>query len=367
MSSSSPSALAIDEGARDAFVERLFGSFLGALELLTIYLGDELGYYRALADRGPLTAAELAAGTGTNERYAREWLEQQAAANILRADTSAEETRFSISPEVAEVLLDPESMSYLGWSGRMALSWATTLPQVADAFQTGGGVPYEAFGADMMHGQAGANRPQYTNLLASEWIPQIPGMVQRLGRPGARIADVGCGVGWSALALARGFPWAIVHGYDLDARSIETARQNLANSEDAVRSRVSFHQRDVAELTGEAPYDLVTIFEALHDFSRPVEVLEAIRANLAADGALLVMDERVGPEFQPGADEVERFMYSASVLHCLPATMAEQPSAATGTVMRESTVRDYATRAGFSSVDVLPIEADFFRFYLLRP
>jgi 2-polyprenyl-3-methyl-5-hydroxy-6-metoxy-1,4-benzoquinol methylase len=209
------------------------------------------------------------------------------------------------------------------------------------------------------------NRPQFVNLLGSEWLPAMPDVHARLqADPSARVADVACGGGWSSIAIARAYPKARVDGFDLDPASIELAR---ANAEDAgLAERIQFHVRDAGDPELAGRYDLVTIFEALHDMSNPVAALEAARALAGDDGAVLVVDERVADAFTAPGDDVERLMYGWSILLCLPTGMASQPSAATGTVMRSDTLRRYASAAGFSRVDVLPVEHDFFRLYRLH-
>jgi ubiquinone/menaquinone biosynthesis C-methylase UbiE len=353
---------------RDAFAERLFGAALGAYELLTVHLGDRLGYYAALAERGRSTAAELAGATGTDERYAREWLEQQAVAGILEVDDADAEPgrrRFSLPAAHAEVLVDGESLSHVTPLARYGVSFAHTVPAVEEAFRTGGGVSWDAYGGLGREAQAAVNRPIFANLLGAEWLPAIPDVHERLlADPPARVADVACGGGWSSIAIARAYPKVTVDGYDLDPASVELAGENVAATE--VADRVVVHLRDAGDPELAGSYQLVTVFEALHDMSQPVEVLRSLRGLLADDGALIVMDERVADAFSAPGDEVERIMYTYSVLCCLPVGRADTPSAATGTVMRADTVRRYASEAGFADVEVLPIEHDFFRLYRLH-
>jgi 2-polyprenyl-3-methyl-5-hydroxy-6-metoxy-1,4-benzoquinol methylase len=242
------------------------------------------------------------------------------------------------------------------------------LPEVIEAFRSGAGVPYDRYDADFCEGQGDMNGAQFDALLGSAWLPAIPDVDRRLrADPPARIADVACGTGRSALAIARAYPNVEVDGIDLDEHSISAARRALAEAEPEVASRVTFAVRDAATPDLAGRYDLVTIFEAVHDMPRPVEVLRAVRGLLADGGTVLVMDERVADAFAPPGDEVEQLMYGFSLLHCLPVGMAEQPSAATGTVMRTDVLRRYAQEAGFASAEVLPIENDFWRFYRLRP
>jgi 2-polyprenyl-3-methyl-5-hydroxy-6-metoxy-1,4-benzoquinol methylase len=351
------------EERRDALEERLFGGALGMMDLHMVYLGDRLGLYRALAE-GAATPAELAAATGTDERYLREWLEQQAVSELLEE----EDGRFRLPPGHDEVLAHSGSLHDLAPFARMMVGIVRTFPEVVEAFRTGGGVPYERFDADFSEGQGDMNGAMFDTLLASEWLPAVADVDERLrSQPPPRVADVACGTGRSTIAMARAYPDARVDGVDLDEYSIEVATRNLAAADGDLAERVSFAVRDAADPGLAGRYDLVTIFEAVHDLSRPVEVLGAARGMLAEGGTLLVADERVADEFHAPGDEIERLMYGYSVLHCLPVGRAEQPSAATGTVMRTSTLRRYAEDAGFREVDVLPIENEFWRFYRLRP
>lgn len=360
--------MATEEAQRDALAERLFGAALGAYELMTVHLGDRLGYYRALAERGESTSGELAEATGTEERYAREWLEQQAVAGILEVDDAGAgpgERRYGLPAGHAEVLIDRDSLAHLTPLARYGVSLAMTLPAVEEAFRTGGGVSWEDYGHLARDAQGDANRPVFANLLGAEWLPAIADVHERLlADPPARVADVACGAGWSSIAMARAYPNVHVDGYDLDEASIELARANAAETE--LADRVTFHVRDAGDPELAGSYQLVTVFEALHDMSQPVEALRALRGLVADDGAVIVMDERVADTFTAPGDEVERLMYTYSVLCCLPVGLADTPSAGTGTVMRADTMRRYASEAGFADVEVLPIEHDFFRLYRLR-
>src|SRR5581483_1493027 len=247
---------------------------------------------------------------------------------------------------------------------RIAAAAAAALPSVQRAFCSGGGVAWEEFGADAREGQAEMNRPLYLSVLGQQWLPSIADVHARLcSAAPARVADVGCGAGWSSIAIARAYPRVEVDGFDMDGPSIALARANAAEA--GVADRVRFHHADAAGLRTTRRYDLVTGFEMVHDLARPVEVLRSMREALADGGTVLVMDERVGERFTAPADEVERFLYAGSVLCCLPAGRAETPSAATGAVMRPETLRRYALEAGFREVEILPIEHDFYRVYRL--
>ena len=354
--------------AREVLAGRLVDGLTQAMELFGVYLGVELGLYRALAEHRESSSAELAAATGTAERYAREWLEQQAVAGILEVDdveADAAERRFSLPAAHAEVLSDRESLAHVTPLARLGVAFAHVLPAVEEAFRSGGGVSWEAYGRLGREAQGDANRPVFSNLLGAEWLPSIADVHERLvSDPPARVADVACGAGWSSIAIARAYPNVTVDGLDLDEASVELARANLAGT--GVEDRVSFQHRDAGDSELAGAYQLVTVFEALHDMSRPVDVLRALRSLVADDGAVLVMDERVADSFTAPGDEIERLMYTYSILCCLPVGLADSPSAGTGTVMRADTVRRYASEAGFADVEVLPIEHDFFRLYRLR-
>ena len=351
----------------DALATRLFESSIAMMDIITVYLGDRLGLYRALADLGAATAAELAAATGTHERYVREWLEQQAVTGIVAvADTTAGATarRYRLPGGHREVLLERDSLSYLAPLARFTVGLTGPLPALLDAFRTGGGVPYPDYGPDAREGQADVNRTQFVNLLGSDWLPAVPDVHARLlADPPARVADVGCGTGWSSIAIARAYPSVIVEGFDSDDASIALARRNAAEA--GLAGRVTFHVRDASDPALVGRYDLVTFFECVHDFGRPVESLAVARRLLTEGGSVIIADERVAEAFTAPGDDVERLMYGWSVLFCLPTGLADAPSIGTGTVMRPETLRRYATEAGFRSVEVLPIDNDFWRFYRL--
>ncbi|MRX43930.1 class I SAM-dependent methyltransferase [Agromyces kandeliae] len=352
----------------DAFADRIFTSALGAFETLSVHLGDRLDWYRILAERGSLTSSELAEAAETGERYTREWLEHQAVSGILAvddADAAASDRRYSLPPAHAEVLTDDESLAYLAPIARIVASAAAQLPGLLDAARTGGGVPWASFGKDMRDAQGDINRPWFDRELAGA-LASVPELDAVLSRPGARILDVGCGHGWSSLALARAYPEAVVDGVDIDGPSIESARAHADEAE--LADRVTFHLGGGEALAEEDAYDAAFVFEALHDMPNPVEVLAALRRVVRDDGAVVIMDEAVAERFAPDGDDVERVMYGYSLLVCLPDSLSTPGSVATGTVMRPSTLEGYARSAGFDSAEALPIEGfAAFRFTRLHP
>ena len=356
-----------NEERTGALVGRLFEAGLGGFDLLTVYLGDRLGLYRVLEETGPVTPAEMAARAGIDERYAREWLEQQAVTGILEVDDHSKaegDRRYGLPAAHAEALTAPDSLFSIAPLARLLVATAQALPGLLKAYRTGDGVPWGDFGPDMIEAQGDFNRPWLVNQLGSEFLPSLADVHARLQTdPPARVIDVACGVGWASISIAKAYPRVTVDGFDPDGSSIDMARR-LAK-EAGVEDRVRFEVRDGATVQDQGPYDLAVVIESIHDVARPVEVLDAIRKSLAPGAPLLVADERVADEFTAPGDEVERFMYAASALVCLPGGLAEKPSAATGAVMRAGTLRDYASRAGFRDVDVLPFEPGFLRFYRL--
>jgi 2-polyprenyl-3-methyl-5-hydroxy-6-metoxy-1,4-benzoquinol methylase len=351
----------------DELTERLFASALGALNLFSVYLGDRLGYYRTLATGGPATSTELAERTGTAERYAREWLEQQAVSEILACvdpDTQATERRYALPDGYQAVLVDPDSLSAMAPFAQILMGTIYPMSAILEAFRTGGGVPYADYGADLHEGQARTSRPQFRNKLTQQWIPAMPDIHARLlDDPPARVADIGMGQGLSSITIAQAYPKVFVDGFDLDEASVHAAQANVA--ETGVADRVSFQIRDAGDRELAGRYDFALAVECIHDMADPVSVLGAMRRLIGEGGTVLIVDEKVAETFGAIGDDIERLMYGFSILHCLPVGMVDQPSVATGTVMRESTMRGYATEAGFKTIDVLPVEHDFFRLYRL--
>jgi SAM-dependent methyltransferase len=360
------SATTLDHERQQQFVGRLFAAASGSLELATIYLGECLGLYRALADGGPLTAPELAVATGTAERYAREWVEAQAACGFVDVDDPslpAEERHFALPPEHADALLNRQSLAYLAPMARFAAASAGVMRQLVEAFRSGGGVPYEAYGAEYREAQQDFTRPIFANLLGG-WIEALPDVHERLLRePPARIVDVACGAGIACIELARRYPRAHVQGIDLDEGAIDLARANAREAGVNVRFRV----RDAGAPGLDGRFDLITMFDSLHHVAQPLDVLRALGALVSDEGAVLIVESRTGEHFQgPLPDhDFERFAYMVSVMHCLPTAMAEQPSAGLGMVVREPTVRQLAADAGFAGVEVVAIEHPMLRFYRL--
>jgi protein-L-isoaspartate O-methyltransferase len=350
-----------------ALAERLFQATLATWDIACVYLGHRLGLYRALADIEPATTTELAAAAGLSERYVREWLEQQAVAGLLECenpDAAATTRRFTFPTGHSAVLVEEDDPNFLAPLAQIVIGAMHSIQALAEAFRTGAGVPYADFGPDLRIGQAGMNRNLFLQQLGTDYLPAIGDLHERLlADPPARVADIGCGLGWSGIGIAKAYPNVVVDGFDLDEASVAEAQAIVRDA--GVGDRVDIQLRDGADPALAGRYDLVTAFECVHDMSDPVSVLRTMRRLAGADGTVLVMDERVADTFDPAAGDVERFMYGFSVLHCLPVGLEDQPSVGTGTVMRAGTLRGYAQDAGFQDIEVLPLEHPFFHFYRL--
>jgi len=350
----------LDEEKVGALCGRLFNAAIDTTEIATIYFGESLGLYDALVENGPITAPKLAADLGLSERYVKEWLDQQAIAGFIDVEDGTER-RFSISPEHAVVLTEKTSHEYLGFMGKLVEAIGRVMPALHEAFKTGEGVPYSAYGPEGVAVQAAFTLPGYTQDLVNNWVPQIPGLKEKLEN-GARVAELACGTGVAAVQLAKGFPNVTIDGYDLDETSIATARRNAIEA--GVADRVTFRVADARDPKLAGTYDVVAVYEAIHDMGDPVTPLATLKRLLAPGGIAVVADEKVQDEFTAPGDEIERFMAASSVLWCLPQGLSDGPDAH-GTLMRAPEFTAYAKRAGWSDVEQLPIEHQSWRFYRL--
>lgn len=352
---------------RDAFMEDVLAAAGGAFKMFTMYLGEQLGYYQVLGEAGSLTPAEVAVRSGADVRYTREWLEQQTVAGILDVENPempAAARRYFLPKGHDEVLTDTESLNFLAPLAQLVVASISPMDEILNAYRTGGGVPFESYGKDLREGQARMNRAAFLQQLGGEWIPVMKDVYERLAaEEPARVADIGCGCGYSSIGVAQSFPNAEVDGFDLDEASIDDARENAREA--GLSDRVHFHACDAAEAEAGGGYDLVMALECIHDMSDPVATLATMRKLVKPGGAVFVADERVGDTFTKEGNDVEWLMYGCSVLHCLPVGMCGHQPAGTGTVMRCGTLDAYARQAGFKRMEVLPIQNFMFRFYRL--
>jgi SAM-dependent methyltransferase len=354
------------DAAASALSLRLFRAMLATQESFVAYLGVKLGLYQELHEGGPATVAQFAGRTGLAARYLREWLEQQACAGLLQVDDDALDwpQRVYRLPSGHERVLtaSADPLSLVATAMLPLGGVAGALPSLLEAFRTGDGVPAEVFGADWRQGHGGANRGAYTHQLAG-WIRRyLPDVHRTLSAGGGRIADLGCGAGWASIALARAYPTAGLTAVDLDPESVAEAAIRVRA--EGLEKRITLTAADAADLAGPA-FDLVCLFDALHELSRPADVLRSCRRLSGDSGTVLVLDSRAANSFHAPGDDIERFQYATSVLHCLPAALVGPDAAGIGTVMRPQTVRRYAAEAGFSRVREYDLGDRFHTFYRL--
>lgn len=353
-----------DPGEVEAFADRMFGDLLGAMNVFAVTLGVRLGWYDALATADDLSSVDLAARTDSDERYAREWLEQQTVNGVLTvadAALSPSERRYRLSSAHAAVLADEDSLAFMAPFATSIATFGSNIDDLVAVYRTGAGFGWHQHGDGARCGQGAGNRPMFLHQLAQDYLSQIPEAVRAL-EPGGRVADVGCGLGWSSIGIALACPGIEVDGFDIDEPSIEMARRHALEA--GVSDRVRFHTVDVGTLEP-GRYDLVLALECIHDMPDPVAVLTAMRAMAGADGVVVVMDEKAGEHFTGEPDPLEQLLYGFSIICCLPDGRDADESVATGTVMRPAVLDGYARGAGFAAAEPLDLEHDTFRFYRL--
>ncbi len=362
------SKLGRPQASSQALASRIFAAGLGAAELLAIHLGIRLGLYEVFQHWGPMRPQEAATRAGVAPRYTREWLEQQAACGILLVDDCSlpSDSRLYMLPsEHAEVLLQPESPFYVGATSVLpVVGMAKMLPKLLDVYRTGQGIPYSEYGEEFRGGGAGINRSLFTHQFPGWIAGAVPELHARLLEEDLAIADLACGIGWSSIALAKAYPRANVHGFDCDEESLRQGRDRAGEA--GVADRVSLRMRDITDSTMTGEYALVLIFDALHDLARPIEALRTCFRLKGNRGTVLLVEPNASESFNVPANDTERFLYTVSLFHCLPVGLSDRPSAATGTLMRPSTVLAYAMEAGFQRFETIPAQNRFYRIYRLQ-
>jgi 2-polyprenyl-3-methyl-5-hydroxy-6-metoxy-1,4-benzoquinol methylase len=360
----------VDQNRIDSLSERIMKETNAAFSCLNLYLGHKLNLFKAISEAtgSSVTPTELAKITSCSERYIREWLESMAVGKYLEYDSKT--GRFVLPDEHAVVFLRQEDLSYTIPFVCYVPSFASIIDKLIEAFRSGGGVPFEAYGKDIVEAIGVGNRPMFVNWYVEKWMPAMPDIERRLKQQGGRVADIGCGIGWSSIAIAQGFPNIRIDAIDVDPTSIEEARRNANKA--GVSEQIAFYLSPIEDFRVsnevEKKYDLVTAFECIHDMPYPVKALERMHEMVALDGAVLVADELVGETVEENNGSfLGQLYYNFSVLHCLPQAMVYPDSAATGAVMPASKLEGYAKKAGFSRVDILPIDNPLWRFYRLSP
>jgi SAM-dependent methyltransferase len=324
------------------FVVDLGATVAGA----NIVLGDRLGLYAAVAAAQPATAADVAAATGTDERYVTEWLRGQAAGGYVEYD--AETDTFSLTPAQAACLADPDSPTYVSGAFQVATSMYRDLEALADAYRTGAGVGWHEHSADLFEGTERFFRPGYVANLVPSWIPALDGVEAKL-LSGASVADVGCGHGASTLILADAYPRSSFVGYDYHPESIERARAAAVQA--GLADRVRFEIAGATDYPGSG-YDLVAMFDCLHDMGDPVGAARHVRDSLAEDGTWLVVEPSAGDSVSDNLNPVGRVFYSASSLICTPASRAQQVGACLGAQAGPRRLSEVISAGGFGRVRV---------------
>jgi len=336
--------MAVDEGKLHEFVNKALGDIAGSLTAALVVVGERLGLYRALAAGGPMTPAELAAKTGTAERYVREWCAQQAASEYLAYDAATE--RYRLLPEQAVALTDDAS-PFCVLGGFVGLTAAARNPaRLVERFKSGRGIGWDEHEPDLFEGTERFFRPGYAAFLIGAWIPALEGVQEKLTR-GARVADVGCGHGASTIVLAQAFPKSTFVGFDYHGPSIEIAR---ARAKDAgVGDRVRFERAAAKDFPGTG-YDMVAFFDCLHDMGDPVGAARHVLGTLAADGTWLLVEPFAHDRVEDNLNPVGRLFYGASTFVCTPASLAQEVGLALGAQAGEKRLRDVLTQAGFTRI-----------------
>jgi SAM-dependent methyltransferase len=324
------------------FVFRAVDEVGATLNTALVVMGDKLGLYRALAGAGPLTPTELAERTGCAERYVREWLNAQAAGGYVEYE--ADSGRYVLPPEQAMALTDEESPAYLPGFFQIALGSVHDSPRIAEAVRTGEGVGWHDHVHDVHEGCERFFRPGYNANLVTAWLPALDGVLEKLER-GARVADVGCGHGASTIVMAKALPSSTFVGTDYHAGSIETARERA--EEAGVADRVRFETEPASSYAGDG-YDLVTMFDCLHDMGDPVGAARHVRQSLAPDGTWMIVEPFAGDRVEENLNPVGRAYYSFSTLLCTPASLSQEVGLALGAQAGEARIRDVVERGGFT-------------------
>lgn len=325
------------------FVFRAVDEVGATLNTALVVMGDRLGLYRALAGAGPLTPAELARRTGTAERYVREWLNAQAAGGYVEYE--ADSGRYSLPPEQANALTDESSPAYLPGFFQIALGSVVDSPRITEAAKSGDGIGWGDHVHDVHEGCERFFRPSYNAYLLTEWLPALEGVVEKLEQGGV-VADVGCGHGASTILMAQAFPASRFHGFDYHEGSIATAAERASAA--GVGDRALFSAAAASSYSGDG-YDLVTMFDCLHDMGDPAGAARHVRSSLAPDGTWMIVEPRAGDRVEENLNPVGRAYYGFSTLLCTPSSLAQEVGLALGAQAGEARIREVVLGAGFSS------------------
>jgi SAM-dependent methyltransferase len=334
--------MTIDQAKLEEFIGRFAGDLGAVLHAATVLVGDKLGLYRAMADSQPVTAAELAGRTGCDERYLQEWLSAQAASGYAEYDPATR--TFRLTEEQAFALTTENNPQFIPGGIQIAASTIKDSDALAEAISTGSGVDWGEHHHDLFDGTDRFFRPNYIGNLLSSWLPALDGVVEKL-EAGGTVADVGCGYGSSSILIARQYPRSKVVGSDYHAPSIEAARKAAADA--GVSDRCTFEVAAAKDYSGRG-YDLVTVFDALHDMGDPVGAAAHVLETLDDDGTWMIVEPNAGDRLQDNLNPVGRIFYSGSTLICVPASKSQEVGLALGAQAGEARIRDVVQRAGFT-------------------
>jgi 2-polyprenyl-3-methyl-5-hydroxy-6-metoxy-1,4-benzoquinol methylase len=334
--------VAIDQDKLNEFLHRGVLDFGAVFHAAAVLIGDKLGLYKKLAELGPMNSIDLAKATGTAERYVREWLGSQCAGGYVSYDSSAD--RYYLTEEQAFGLADENSPAFLPGAFQVALAAVKAEPKITEAFRTGAGVGWHEHDAGLFHGTERFFRPSYAANLVGSWIPALDG-VEPLLKEGAKIADVGCGLGASTILMAQAYPNSTVIGFDFHPQSIELARQRAAEA--GVGERARFEVAKAKEYPGR-DYDFVTFFDCLHDMGDPKGAAAHVRETLKPSGTWMIVEPFAGDRVEENINPVGRAFYSASTLICTPASLAQEVGTALGAQAGEARLREIVLGGGFT-------------------
>jgi SAM-dependent methyltransferase len=334
----------IDQAKLEAFVGQAVVDMGAAISGLLLHIGDRLGLYKAMAGAGPITSTTLAQRTGTTERYVREWLGNQTAGGYVVYDPA--DGTYELPAEQAMVVANEDSPVFLGGAFETIASCYTDHEVFVDAFRTGAGVGWHEHDHRLFSGVVRLFKPGYAAHLVDEWLPALDGVVEKL-RSGASVADVGCGLGASTIIMAEAFPRSTFVGFDIHDVSIEAARK--AAAEAGVSQRAKFEVASAKDFPG-AGYDLVCVFDALHDMGDPVGAARRIRKSLAPDGTLLLVEPAAGDALEQNLNPVGRAFYGLSTVICTPGSLAQEVGLGLGAQAGERQLALVLREAGFTHV-----------------
>ena len=334
-------AAPLDMDKLNAFVGQFVNDLGAAVHTGMVVIGEKLGLYKALAEK-PMTSGELAAKTNTDERYVREWLASQAAGGYVTFDEKA--GKFGMTAEQAFTLANDDSPAYLPGAFELALASLAAVPRITDSFKSGAGMGWGEHAEGVFHGCEKFFRPGYAANLVSSWIPSLEGVQEKLEK-GATAADVGCGKGASTLLMAKAYPNSTFFGFDYHDKSIEGAREAAAKQ--GISDRVTFGVAAAKGFPGKS-YDLVTVFDCLHDMGDPVGAARHVRETLKPDGTWMIVEPFANDAMKDNLNPVGRVYYSFSTLLCTPCSRSQEVGLCLGAQAGEQRIRDVVTEAGFT-------------------